>query len=226
MSELIRLGVIIPDRSDRPRFLENCLSQLKRQTLQPDLVELVNFPPSDDKIDITKRYRIGYDALRGKDLDLIGFLENDECYAPNYLEYMVKAWKEANKPDLFGTNYTIYWHLKIQHYFYMFHEQRSSMMNTFIKPNLHFDWCPDDVAFTDMHLWDNCKSLSRVLINPQPPISIGIKHGIGLCGGFFHTNQMDVYHKAERGVKDEGLKVLRSVCDDESFEFFSTYFKE
>jgi hypothetical protein len=41
----MRVGVIIPDRGDRPRLLENCMRMLRAQTLQPVAVELINFTP-------------------------------------------------------------------------------------------------------------------------------------------------------------------------------------
>jgi len=225
--DMIKLGIIIPTRWDRPRFMDNCLGQISRQTIYdidgwpPPFVLPVDFAPEPGICDITKRYRIGYDAFRNQGLDLIACIEDDDCYASHYLEYMISEWLAAGKPDLFGTNYTEYYHLKLRRYFTMNHVQRSSMMNTFIKPDLDFEWCPDTTAYTDMHLWDNLKQLSRTLIHPDPPISIGIKHGEGMCGGFAHTNGMDNY-TGPRGKEDGGL--LRQVCDEKSFEFFSNYF--
>lgn len=224
----VKLGIIIPTRGDRKRFLNNCLSQISRQSIYnipdfPDpLILVVDFEPKPEVIDITKRYRLGYETFKNKGLDLIAFIEDDECYSPIYLEFMIRSWIESGKTDLFGTTYTFYLHLRLMRYFTMNHVQRSSMMNTFIRPDLNFEWCPDETAYTDMHLWDNCKQLSRALITPDPPIAIGIKHGEGMCGGFAHTNGMDNY-TGPRGHEDGGL--LRSVCDDESFEFFSRYFE-
>lgn len=221
---MIKIGIIIPNRGDRPEFMKNCLKQIESQTIRPYLIEVVDFLPESEAIDITKRYRIGYDQLRNKGLDLIAFMENDDAYAENYLEYMVKCWQESNTPDILGTTYTHYYHIKLQHYFTMYHYDRSSMMNTFIKPDLNFNWCADWVAYTDMHLWDNCKQLSGALITPEPVISLGIKHGVGLCGGAAHQNKLDLYY-GPRGHKDIKAELLKSICIPETFNFYNNFYE-
>ena len=196
---------------------------MRSQTLKPEAIHLVNFSPEGNQVDITKRYRIAYENIRGCNYDLIAFIENDDCYSNHYLEFMVNEWIINGKPDLFGTTYTHYYHVKLQRYFTMYHYERSSMMNTFIKPDLNFSWCGDTVAYTDMHLWDNCKQLTRALITPEPPISLGIKHGYGTCGGFAHDNKMDLYIGA-RGKEDTNIDLLRSVCNESAFEFYKSYY--
>lgn len=220
----MKIGVIIPDRGDRPEFLQNCLLQLKKQTFQPETIELVDFKPENNQTDITKRYRIGYDNLRNKGLDLISFIENDDCYNPNYLEWMVGEWIKSGKTDLFGTNKTYYYNIRLFKWFTMEHYSRSSMMNTFIRPDLTFIWCSDDQVYTDMHLWDNCKDLSKCIVTPDPLLSLGIKHGVGLCGGFSHTNKLDLYDSRRSG-NDSSKGLLKSIACSESFEFYSTYFQ-
>lgn len=218
----MNLAIICPHRCDRPLFLENFKKQVEKQTFQPAEVLYIDYAPASGAVDITQRYRRGYEQLRGKNLNLIAFMEVDDCYHPEYLEWMVKEWEEAGKPDLFGTNKTIYYHIKLFKWFTMEHYTRSSMMNTLIKPDLNFPWCADNVAYTDMHLWDNCKSLSKSLVKPEPLLSLGIKHGIGECGGFAHRNKLDLYNGPRSG-NDASKELLRSVACLESFEFFSNY---
>lgn len=218
-----KIAVVIPDRKDRPQFLENCLLQMRNQTLKPGIIHLVNFEPQNDKVDITKRYRIAYENLRNSGFELIAFIENDDAYANNYLEVMFNEWIKAGRPDLFGTTYTHYYHIKLKYYFTMFHYERSSMMNTFIKPDLNFKWCDDTVAYTDMHLWDNCKELTRALITPEKPIALGIKHGYGLCGGMSHNDKLDLYI-GPRGKEDNNAELLKSVCNDSAFEFYNSFY--
>jgi len=75
---------------------------MRAQTMPPHEVELVNFPPMDPTIkDITARYRVGYETLRGK-VDCILFIENDDWYAPDYIETMVKEWERQNRPEILG----------------------------------------------------------------------------------------------------------------------------
>jgi hypothetical protein len=92
----MRIGVIIPDRGDRPEFLANCLRMLKRQTVKPVGIALINFPPTSNEKDITTRYRVGYSKWSASSCDVIALIENDDYYAPTYLEKMYKAWVAAN----------------------------------------------------------------------------------------------------------------------------------
>ena len=212
----MKIGVIIPDRNDRPKFLANCLRMIEGQTLKPTEIKLVNFEPTSNKPDLTKRYRIGYDYFRNKDFDIIALMENDDWYSPEYLETMVNAWIEKGKPDIFGTDYTIYYHIAIHKYFTMEHYHRSSAMSTLIKPDLNFKWCPDHEVYTDMHLWNAIQN--RLTFRPDKHICLGIKHGVGLCGGRNHKTRMDRY------VNSDGIDLLCNTMDKESFKFYTKYY--
>lgn len=214
----MKIGVICPDRGDRPRFLQNFKRMLNYQTLQPDEVMIVDFPPTDDNYDITKRYRIGYEEMSKRGVDLIAFMENDDWYSCNYLEEMVLQWHRNYQPDIFGTNYTIYFHLKLNAYFTMNHKLRSSAMSTLIKPNLEFEWCKDSEVYTDIHLWYNIPK--KLTFKPEKHICLGMKHGVGKFGGRNHVDRMNRY------VNKDGLALLKETMDKESFDFYTNYFNE
>jgi hypothetical protein len=215
----MKVAVLIPDRGDRPKFLENCLRMMKEQTLQPDIIEVVNDPPLSDACDITWRYRIGYDRLRNRGIDVIALIENDDWYHPNYLEAICHNWKMTFRPDILGTNQTIYYHLEKRGYYTMYHDDRSSAMNTLIKPDLNFEWCEDSEPYTDMHLWSVLKGR---IVSVVDVTSIGIKHGVGLCGGNMHTTRLKRF---ERGTQDPHYNFLKKTMDEPSFNFYSNYFK-
>lgn len=311
----MKIGVVIPDRGDRPEFLKNCMRMLAGQTVLPAMVVLVTTPKSPSRVrrdetkgdfekdssqqpassalrapspqvekgnsqqpasrfttvyvesvagvcDITKRYRTGYDLLRGKGLDVIAFIENDDWYAPDYLERMGEQWELAGRPDLFGTAYTIYYHIGLQAWLTMEHRRRASAMNTLIKPDLNITWCADSEPYTDIHLWtpplnplkgtlnegpvvftadlnslverEGCFNVikpkpgyegggigTRVTFNPMEVfkrhISVGIKHGVGLCGGRNHTNYLERYK-----FEDRGMVALRSWIGAEACAFYKS----
>ena len=229
----MKIGVIIPDRNDRPRLLENCMRMIKAQTVQPDIIELVNDSPLDINPDgyvvpekkgipdITWRYRTGYDRLRNKGLDVIFLMENDDYYAPNYIETMLANWNDAGRPQLFGTDYTIYYHIKLFHYFFFRHQIRSSAMSTMIKPDLNFPWCPDYEVYTDMHLWTKT-DLTKKVFHPEKIICSGIKHGEGFCGGRMHKDRLERYTR--NGINDTKKEFMQMFMDPISFEFYSNYF--
>lgn len=211
----MRIGVIIPDRNDRPDFLKNCMRMLSKQTILPSIIEVVNYQAESSKCDITQRYRRGYDALRNKNLNVIALIENDDWYSPEYLEYMYNQWISASKPDIFGLNHTIYYHIGIFEHFTMHHNTRSSAMNTIIKPDLDIKWGPDEDPYCDVWLWNQLKG---VIIEPEKQVCLGIKHGIGLCGGQNHIDKMARYIE-----KDHNKDFIESIMDHESFDFYSNY---
>lgn len=220
----IKIGIIVPDRGDRPLFRKHCEYLISKQTVQPTQVVWVDFMPISNEVDITKRYRIGYNYI-SELVDVILFMENDDWYSPNYIETMLRAWITAGKPDIFGTDYTHYYHIKLKKWFTMNHNVRSSAMSTLIKPNLNIDWCPDNEPYTDTYLWmmainkDTGKPLTKAVFHPEPPICLGMKHGVGLTGGNSHVNRLHRYIN-----DDVEQNWLRSIVDEQSFEFYKNYF--
>ncbi|NCX55612.1 MAG: hypothetical protein EBW87_00215 [Burkholderiaceae bacterium] len=216
-----KVGVIIPDRGDRPDFMYHCSRMIKYQTLQPIAIEHVNDAPISDKKDITWRYRLGYERLRGLGLDVIAFMENDDWYSPQYLELMVNEWHNSGRPKLFGTIYTIYFNIRIWKSLTMWHQDRASAMNTLITPDMNFQWCRDDESFTDMYLWRLFydKQEAKVWLPPMH-IAVGIKHGVGLTGGQMHLDRLDrfdVHREMDFNVH------LEKMVDDETLNFYKSF---
>ena len=213
----MKIGIIIPDRKDRPLFLANCLRMIHEQTVKPDIVELVNDDPLSDDCDITWRYRLGYERMRKRNLDIIFLMENDDYYAPDYIETMLNEWHKHGCPEIFGTNYTIYYNIKLFAWFTMNHLTRSSAMSTMLRPDLTFPWCADNEPYTDIHLWDKLKG---VVFQPSKHICLGIKHGIGLCGGRGHNDRLHRFTEL-----DHDKRLLSQVMDNKSFDFYTNYFQ-
>lgn len=209
---MTKVALLIPTRGDRPEFLKNCLRQIEAQTVKADHVELVDDQPQSHHVDITWRYRTGYDRLRGKGFDIIFLWEDDEWYAPWYIEEMLKAWEAQHRPNLFGTRYTIYYHIMLQKYFTMRHDDRASAMNTMIKPDMTFPWCNDADPFTDMHLWFR-PEFDRKLFLPNRVLAVGMKHGLTITGGKGHVNRLHQY------INDDG-GFLKNTLDPDSYQFF------
>lgn len=210
---MTKIGVLIPTRGDRPKFLEFALKQLNGQTIRPDEIEIVNDKPLSDKPDITWRYRIGCERLLAKGCEFIVFMEDDDWYSSDYIEYMLDAWTRAGKPHLIGLNHTIYYNIFTQQYMKWTHKH-ASMFSTCISAEgvRNTKWGDDNYSFTDIILW---KQLKGVLLTANPDISCGIKHGIGLCGGGGHREKFDHYQKT-----DDNYKYLESVVDDDALVFY------
>lgn len=203
------IAVVIPDRGDRPEFMDHCRYLLSLQTMQPAIIEIVDYPPLNGVKDITPRYRQGLKNAFAKGA-LVTFLwENDDWYSPTYIEQMIKGWIKAGSPSLFGIGYTTYYHLKQKKYRTLKHPKRASAMNTMISALHPLTFPPDDDPFFDLHLWKT----GGITFSPKEIISIGIKHGVGLCGGKAHN--MDFKYKTE------GNGFLEKVVDQRSFAFYS-----
>lgn len=205
----------MPHRGDRDMFLPQFYKCLDSQTLKPSRVEIIDYVPKNGDVDITPRYREGYERLRGK-VDLIAFMEIDDFYRPEYLQTMASGWKANRCPDIFGTNYTIYYHVGIKKYFRFEHYGRASMMSTVIKPDLEINWPVDHDPYTDLHLWKNQKGWTKATFAPNKHITVGIKHGIGMCGGRMHIDHLYKYNNS-----DEDLSFLSAIVG-ESLDFYKS----
>lgn len=221
----MRIGIIIPDRGDRPVLYANCMRMIDSQTIHANKsIELIMRPivyhPESGHCDITQRYKRGYDSLRNMDIDVIFLMESDDYYAPDYIESMLTQYMAAGRPPLFGVNHTTYYHIFHRKYYDMNHISRSSAMNTLIRPDMNFKWCKDSEPYTDIHLWENIRN---GIIIPQPvsaitggKLCIGIKHGIGMTGGNYHVTNIKRYEYDDTIDMD----YLRKNTDIDSFNFY------
>jgi hypothetical protein len=207
----MKIGVLIPTRGDRPQFLEHALYLLDRQDRKPDFIEVVDDMPFSVEKDITWRYKLGCERLVNKGADLIVFWEDDDWYSSEYIKKMFLGWKFARMPRIFGLNSTIYYHILTHKWFDQHHNARASAMSTLVtKDIVNVKFPPDNEPFLDLFLWKKIpgKAISHSTIN------IGIKHGLGLCGGSGHSR-----HEWYKN-NDSGFTWLRSIVDKKSTEFY------
>lgn len=222
----MNLGIIIPDRNDRPELLSNCLRMMNAQALQPAHIELMDYTPLSDAVDITQRYRLGYERMQDRNVDLIAFIENDDWYHPKYLQYMVAQWLISGQPDLFGPNQSIYYHLGLRKYYTLQHFTRASACNTFIKPELNINWPADSEPYTDMYLWHHLKGQKKTF-TPDAIYTIGIKHGIGRIGGQRHNTGLEQYNRngntsfENNKHTDPDFDFLKQHMDADSLQFYT-----
>lgn len=241
----IRIAVVVPDRGDRPQFLDNCLRMIERQTLKPHILEVVNYPAVSEACDITPRYKKGYQDASDKGADCILFMENDDFYHESYIETMVRKWVEHGKPELLGHQYTVYYHIGLRKMSVFHHMARSSAMNTLIKAGLSFSWGQDHNPYTDSWLWLTVSQTNRwrkVTIVPEQILCLGIKHDIGKTGGQFHSTGLnrferpdvtpsgllkqsmgaafELYHRYKL-QGDAQLDYLKLIMDGQSYRFYS-----
>jgi hypothetical protein len=211
----MKVGVLIPTRGDRPQFLSHAFYLLERQLLNIDFIEVVNDRPISNQKDITYRYRIGCERLVKRGADIIFFWEDDDYYSNSYLLKMYDAWIENGKPSIFGIGYSIYYHIGLRKWVKLDHPERASAMSTMVtKDIVKFNWPTDSEPYTDLFLWKGIKGRT---VSFETIEAIGIKHGVGLCGGGGH-NRKGWYLN-----NDPGLKWLGSKVDDVSLDFYGSF---
>jgi len=212
----MRTGILIPTRGgDRQRFVDFAREQLTRQTRQPDEVLFFDEAPATDGPDITYRYRKGCEILKARGCDAIIFWEDDDYYRPTYIADMMEAWEANGRPQILGINSTIYYNIFTRKWALFNHPGRASMMSTMISTKaLHnFKWPPDTERYTDIYLW---RHMHGKAIEVVAPWCIGIKHGIGLCGGGGHVNNWPSFNKY-----DPQYETLRGWTDEEAVNFYT-----
>ena len=206
----MKIGVLIPDRGDRPKLTKHCFKMIERQTLKPDHIEHVNHTPKSNDYDLTERVRIGFDHLISNGCDCVLVMENDDFYSKHYIEEMVSGWIQNGKPELFGYNSTTYYHIFKKQYNILSHPNRASLMNTLISCSVSIEWPADNFVFLDLELW---KQLDGVSVSDDKNLCTGMKHGVGLCGGRGH-------HQMQYPNQDGDSSFLRSIVDEYSFNFY------
>jgi glycosyltransferase involved in cell wall biosynthesis len=215
------IGVLIPTRGDRPGFIEQARVMIDYQTLRPDAVVVMDFPPEDNKPDITKRVRMGYDKLTEIGIDIVVIWEDDDYYHPGYLQLIHELFE--NGADLIGFDNTVYYHIGAKRYKRMNHNTHSSLFQTSIRAGLDIKWPYDDEVFLDIELWRN-KHLKRELHRFESGC-LGVKHGIGKTGGRGHNQQF--YAGTPDNVRlfdDPEMKWLKEMTG-EHFEFYKNILK-
>lgn len=206
----MRFAVIIPDRNDRPELTTFCIEQLRRMTLRPDALYHVCYTPDGPGFDLIQRVQYGIDNAKQAGIDLCFIVENDDFYPANYFERFAPYFEDYH---FFGQEFSDYYNLKNLSHNRFDHAHRASLFTTGFKISAlnNFEWPPNDKPFLDIELWKYARHKKRKFINTG---AIGMKHGLGLCGGKGHRMNMR--------NKDQDLKWLASKVDPESFEFYKS----
>jgi hypothetical protein len=202
-------ATLIPDRNDRPELTDQCFRQLGRMTVKPDKVYHINYHPESEGYDLKTRLHRGYLQAKADGIDWVFIVENDDSYGSNYFERFLPY---MDKYDFIGQARTIYYHLGARVWREQNHVHRSSLFTTAFRVSAmaNFDWSGARMTFVDLDIWQfarrkgNCKFIQTG--------AIGIKHGIGLCGG--------IGHKQTTGNRDEEMLWLKERVDSDSFLFY------
>lgn len=199
---------ITTTRGDRPQFLAFCKRQLSRMTVKPDKSYFIDYPPKSEDVDLIPRVREGIKQAKADGFDEVFIVEDDDHYPADYFEKM-----KLRGNDFIGCLQTVYYHVKDRRYQIMPHSARSSLFMTGFRISAleDFNWPSKTTPYLDVALWNHAQRYKRFFTLPG---AVGIKHGIGLCGGKGHWRQL-------KNV-DPDMEWLQRHVDSEAFEFYKS----
>jgi hypothetical protein len=207
---MTKFCIIIPDRGDRRELTEFCLKQIDRMSVKPDKIYHINHKPQTEKVDLIHRVKTGINQAKADGFEYVFIFENDDYYPPYYFERYLAEWGNA---DFIGDDKTTYYNLRNQTYRTFEHKFRSSLFTTAFRISAlnNFDWNSFDqhTPFLDIKLWEYARFRKRKFVQSD---AIGVKHGVGLCGGKGHGFKMPHF--------DEDISFLKSHVDNKAFEFY------
>lgn len=213
---MTRVGVIVPTRNNRPNFLRQCMKYVGRQTHQPAHIEIVDYPQKTFPVDLSERYKYGFERMRDK-CDLIVIMEDDDWYAADYVENLVKIWEASNRPQIVGYSSTIYYFIHTQNYCMINHPGRASAMSTAISADavILLDWKQIDPLWFDIGAWQQLQGVAAPVAERW--LSLGVKHGLGDCHGAGHKR---TFYRGERDNVDYGMQYFKKIVGDD-FRFYA-----
>jgi len=194
---------------ERPKFMDFCLRQVER--MKPDYSIVINYEPKSNSADLIPRMKKGIELAKEKGIDIIYVIESDDNYPVNYFDIM-----SIGDHDFIGFNNTVYYNIFKRTWERTYHDHSSLFCTAFrISALDKFQWPADDYLWLDIALWKYAKQNNKKwkLIETDNPC-IGIKHGIGKCGGKGHVMNLK--------NSDADFSWLKRNVDEESYKFYTT----
>lgn len=207
----MKIGIILPDHGGRDELIKFAFKQIVSQTVK--VHQIYHIDPyfhlkPNGSIDLIARLKMAYEMAKNDHVDFLLVWE-DDFYPNDYIQRFVPYLNF----DFVGQDYTYYYQLKQRAWARFDHRYRSSLFTTGFKVSAlnNWDWSAlrPDLAMVDIKLWEYAKRRTKAFIDTG---AIGIKHGIGLCGGKGHLITM---HN-----KDSEMLWLKDKVSEDAFEFY------
>lgn len=183
-----------------------CVKYLSRQTVKPtqwivvDDGEIPLHPDSFhvgvEQVDYVRRQRLPTDPSHTLLVNLLAalsvvhtgriiFMEDDDWYAPTYLESMNQALDRGG--DIVGQIHTVYYRIQRREWRNMCNQKHASLCATGLNASLFSlvrvgcEALGQD-PFIDLYLWNHSRDKEQILIDPLPRLHVGIKEMPGRLG--------------------------------------------
>lgn len=250
---------VITPTANRPEALDRCWKYVVRQTLKPDqwIVSDASseynstwhtiYEPCKELYNIKLNYLTRpfssskAKSFTGNVLNLIAHveyehiivMEDDDYYAPTYIEELMKQWSYYPSASIIGWGNTLYYNIHHRKYRIQGNEDRASFCETAFKSNLIVKLkkaceVKRDSAFVDRRLWhfayENASNHHpRILTRSEPfsRLSAGIKGMPGLAGIGIGHRPGSGYH-----VDTVNWKMLKKFIGEEDAQYYINLHKE
>jgi hypothetical protein len=204
-------AIITPTRGDRPEFYGQSLKMANQFNASRCI--RIDYEPIGDSVDISDRVMRGIWKAAADGIDLVFIVEDDDFYPADYIQ----RFGDLSNYHFFGSSKSTYYNLRNRTWQTFFHRGRSSLYNTGFRISAmkEFPWerlIRTNTPFLDIEIWKYARAWNKRCKFIENTGSIGIKHGIGLCGG--------KGHKMEMNNKDPEMIWLKARVDNDSFEFY------
>ena len=206
----VRVHVVTPTRGDRPYIFES-LNKLYAawQDYPVQAHWRIAYPPQGTEPDLVPRVRQGLAQALESGAELALIMEDDDYYSPSYVRLMVEEWERAGRPPGLVSVDAARYHLATRNWGHIREEKRRPALfvsGFAVEPQ---SWPQDTDLFLDAYLTRIVPGLHQFVLPAWE--AIGIKHGLGLCGGNQHWLMAE---KDWGGVSDVDGSVLRSVIGE------------
>ena len=213
----MRIAAITPTRGDRPQFVNHCRYLIEQQTVKVDKHYFIDYEPENGDFDLVARVKHGLALAKADKIDFVFIIEDDDFYHNTYIEETLKQVAQNPNKSIFGYHHTIYYNLRLQKAKTLIHLSHSSLFLTSFKINSlnNYGWPSDDYINLDSHLWQYACNTEKAKIIHELTRCIGIKHGVGKCGGNGH--KPDFYEYSQLSLKE------LYVCDNKTVKFYQQF---
>jgi hypothetical protein len=192
----------------RPEAMTLCEKYIRRQTRQPDQWLILTGPdPMPRKV---------LRALENGDVegDLIAFIEDDDYFRPDWLEWVEK--KAERGYDLIGEGHAVYYHVRNRWWSECFNVHHASLCSTAITSDLFEPLCniikSYESPFFDTRIWQ--VECNRFLALPKTDAErrvIGIK---GMPGTAGYSGEHTMFHPVGSQPDPSGFRLWQLLGQD------------
>ena len=234
MKDKIEIITAITPTGDRPLPFTLCQYWMKKQTLRVDqwvVVDDGKVPmepkvgmeyirrepqPDDPKQTLIENLRVAIPYIRGNKIIII---EDDEYYAPGYIEEMSS---KLDRFEIVGIGKSKYYHLLSGYYSHLANTRHASFAEMAFRRSFlnEFKGFLTGGLYLDMRIWRGVdRKRAHLFFDDKNPLHVGMKgmpgrNGIG--GGHDIT-----HHIYQNKTKDESRNILKSwIPDEEGFNIY------